>query len=290
MIVGGVIFEFSTGILYIDYFQVYSFAFYTGHFFGAWIFMAGFVLHVGLKLPTMVHSLRSRSLRAELHIGLADTRPEEVDDELVAVEPAPATISRRALLALVGATSLAIFVLTAGENVGGRFRSLALLAPRNRSPGTGANHFPVNNTAASKGITAARTGPAWRVELVGARRVSLSRAQLLALPQAAAAVPITCTEGWSTGVQHWSGVRLADLARLVGTGPAAQATVESIDPSYAVTFSDRQVRAADSLLALRVNGADLSLDHGFPARIIVPATPGTQNIKWVGRITFAEAH
>ena len=29
----------------------------------------------------------------------------------------------------------------------------------------------------------------------------------------------------------------------------------------------------DSLLALRVNGADLSLDHGYPARVIVPARP-----------------
>jgi DMSO/TMAO reductase YedYZ molybdopterin-dependent catalytic subunit len=286
MIVGGVIFEFSSGILDIDYFSAFRFDFYTGHFFGAWIFMAGFVLHVGLKLPTMVRSLRSRSLRAELRTSLAGTRPEPVDDELVAVEPAPPTISRRATLALVGGTSLAIFVLTAGENIGGRFRSLALLAPRNRSPGTGANHFPVNNTATSKGITEARTGPGWRVELVGARRLSLSRGQLLALPQAAAAVPITCTDGWSTGVQHWSGVRLADLAQLVGTGPAGQAKVESIDTGYGATFSSRQVHAGESLLALRVNGADLSLDHGFPARIIVPTSPGTQNIKWVSRITF----
>ncbi|MBU1823334.1 MAG: molybdopterin-dependent oxidoreductase [Bacteroidetes bacterium] len=43
-----------------------------------------------------------------------------------------------------------------------------------------------------------------------------------------------------------------------------------------------------SLLALRVNGADLSLDHGYPARVIVPATPGNRNTKWVYRITFME--
>jgi DMSO/TMAO reductase YedYZ molybdopterin-dependent catalytic subunit len=42
-----------------------------------------------------------------------------------------------------------------------------------------------------------------------------------------------------------------------------------------------------ALLALKVNGADLSPDHGYPARIIVPALPGVHNTKWVGRMSFA---
>jgi len=36
-----------------------------------------------------------------------------------------------------------------------------------------------------------------------------------------------------------------------------------------------------------VNGEDLSLDHGFPARIIVPALPGVHNTKWVSKLAFA---
>lgn len=47
-----------------------------------------------------------------------------------------------------------------------------------------------------------------------------------------------------------------------------------------------QIRDPDSLLALRVNGADLSLDHGYPARVIVPALPGVHNTKWVSSISF----
>ena len=49
---------------------------------------------------------------------------------------------------------------------------------------------------------------------------------------------------------------------------------------------DNQVRDPRSLLALRVNGADLSPDHGYPARVIVPANPGVNNTKWVTRVTF----
>jgi DMSO/TMAO reductase YedYZ molybdopterin-dependent catalytic subunit len=28
------------------------------------------------------------------------------------------------------------------------------------------------------------------------------------------------------------------------------------------------------------------MDHGYPARIIVPALPGVHNTKWVGSIEF----
>jgi len=42
----------------------------------------------------------------------------------------------------------------------------------------------------------------------------------------------------------------------------------------------------DAMLAQRVNGVDLSLDHGYPARIIVPALPGVHNTKWVSSIDF----
>jgi DMSO/TMAO reductase YedYZ molybdopterin-dependent catalytic subunit len=46
------------------------------------------------------------------------------------------------------------------------------------------------------------------------------------------------------------------------------------------------VRDGRALLALRVGGADLSPDHGYPARVIVPAAPGVMNTKWVRQLTF----
>jgi DMSO/TMAO reductase YedYZ molybdopterin-dependent catalytic subunit len=50
-----------------------------------------------------------------------------------------------------------------------------------------------------------------------------------------------------------------------------------------------QTVSPDSLLALRVNGAELSPDHGYPARLIVPALPGVHNTKWVVTIGFSRA-
>ena len=51
-------------------------------------------------------------------------------------------------------------------------------------------------------------------------------------------------------------------------------------------MSGRQLRDPRTLLALKVNGQDLSLDHGFPARVIVPALPGVHNTKWVRELAF----
>ena len=284
LVVGGVIFEMSTGILNVDYLNPAAFP--TGHFYGAWAFMAGFVIHACVKFVDMVRALRSRPFAAEMRTGLAGTRPERIESDLVAADPAPATISRRGVLALVGGTSLIVFLLTAGESIGGAFRRLALFGTHYRSPGTGANHFPVNHTAASRNITAANTGPDWRLVLVGRRRVSLSRGQLLAMPLTTAELPIACTEGWST-LQRWTGVALADLAQLSGVANPAMAQLTGLD-SHMVKLSGSQVTASDSMLALRVNGADLSLDHGFPARVVVPSAPGTHNTKWIAQIVFSE--
>ncbi|HUD16126.1 MAG TPA: hypothetical protein VMQ59_02640, partial [Acidimicrobiales bacterium] len=213
LIVGGIVFEMVTGILSISYYSQINF--YSGHFYGAWAFIAGFAIHVCVKSGDMVRALRSRPFRVELRTRLADTRPETVNGTLVAREPAAPTISRRGILALVGGSSLAIFLLTAGETIGGAMRELALFGTHYRSPGVGANRFPVNYTAASVGVTESDTGPDWRLSLVGTHRLSLSRDQLLAMPLVTADLPIACTEGWSTQ-QRWTGVPLSYLARLVG--------------------------------------------------------------------------
>lgn len=290
LLVGGALFEFATGILNVQYWYVFPGSFYTLHFYGAWVFIAAFALHVALKFGRMRSALRSRRLRDELRTSTADTVPEPPDpDGLVSADPARPSISRRGALGLVGAGALTLFAVTVGQSIGGPLRSTALLAPRGQDPGTGPLGFQVNKTAASVGVTAATTGPDWRLELRGAGASrQFSRADLLALPQHTAALPIACVEGWSTADQVWTGVRLRDLARMAGLPQPASVLVESLEHGGfgTVRLRGNQVADGDSLLALRVNGVDLSLDHGFPARVIVPANPGVHNTKWVRRLTF----
>lgn len=290
MLVGGILFEMVTGVLNIQYDYIFGFSFYTAHYFGAWVFAIGFLMHVTIKGRRMWAGLRSMSMRAVLRTAAADTQPEPWrPGGLAAAEPGPATMSRRGALALVGGGALFLALITAGQTLGGRTRPAALLLPHGRDRGSGANDFDVNRTAAAAGIAAADIGARWRLTLGGgARPVVLDRALLLAMPQHTAVLPIACVEGWST-TQAWTGVRLADLARLAGVPAPRSARVSSVERAgafNAATLHGSQVLHPDALLALRVNGAELSVDHGFPARIVVPALPGVHNTKWVGAIDF----
>jgi DMSO/TMAO reductase YedYZ molybdopterin-dependent catalytic subunit len=295
LLVGGAVFEFITGILDIQTWYKFPGSFYPLHFYGAWVFTAGFVVHVTLKLPVMIRALRSRSLIGELRTGLAKMRPEPPDAGYLApLEPAEPTISRRGVLAFAGAGSALIAILAVGQSLGGPLRRTALLAPHGQDVSGGPGDFQVNRTAASVGIKESETGAAWRLTLMtdsqaGRPPVVLARANLLRLEQHTASLPIACVEGWSTDDQAWSGVRLRDLARLAGVTHPASVLVQSLQRGGAFSqaaLSAGQIMDPDSLLALRVNGADLSPNHGYPARVIVPANPGVHNTKWVTSLTF----
>ncbi|MFG3601294.1 molybdopterin-dependent oxidoreductase [Micromonospora chersina] len=286
LLVGGILFQTATGLLNIQYAYLFGFDFYTAHWYGAWIFTAALVTHVAIKLPRMLTALRGPGFA---RTPVERTRPEPADpDGLVARRPGPATMSRRGVLALVGGGALLLAALTVGQSVDA-LRRTALLLPRGRRIDDGPTGFPVNRSVAAAGVTPEQTGPGWRLTLrAGNRTVALDRARLLALAQHTAVLPIACVEGWSTS-QTWTGVRLRDLAALVGAAGPATARVRSLERAglfREAVLHGGQVTDPDALLALRVNGVDLSPDHGYPARVIVPALPGVHCTKWVAEIVF----
>jgi DMSO/TMAO reductase YedYZ molybdopterin-dependent catalytic subunit len=290
MLVGGILFEIVTGVLYIQYDYIFGFSFFPAHYYGAWVFIAGFLMHIALKIPRMISGLRSMSLRDVLRTNRADTRPEKPDpDELVAAHPSPPTMSRRGVLGLTGAGVLLTGLVTAGQTIGGVMRHLPLMLPTGDTTGKGPNDFRINKTARGVGVDPAATGESWRLTLRGGPApVVLRRDDLTEMAQHSARLPIACVQGWAT-VQAWGGVRLADLAALAGIPSPRSALVSSLGREgyfNRATLQANQISHPDAMLALRVNGADLSLDHGYPARIIVPAIPGVHNTKWVSSIDF----
>ncbi|MET8097576.1 molybdopterin-dependent oxidoreductase [Streptomyces sp. NPDC005236] len=312
LLVGGALFEFTTGVLNIQLDYVFPGSFYTLHFYGAWVFIAAFVTHAVLRVPTALRNLSligrpgPRTDRASASQGASpgassDASPDagepaRPEDGLVSPDPLPPTVSRRGALGFVGGGSVLLAATTAGRSFDGPLRETALLTPHGGAePGSGPGGFQINKTAAARGISATETSEeAWRLVVSGkGRTVRLSRAELSELPLHSSALPIACVEGWSTSDQWWRGVRLRDLAGLVGyeVEAAPAVLVESLQRHGAfrvAALRDNQVRDPRSLLALSVNGAELSPDHGYPARIIVPAAPGVLNTKWVARMTFGE--
>ena len=290
LLVSSAVFLFATGVANMQYWYPFHFNFVVAHYWAAVVFVASLGVHLVVKLPVAARAYRRHGVLRPLRDDLAHTTRESEDpDGLVPEDPAAPTVTRRGALALVGAGSMLLVVTTAGQAIGGPLRSLALLAPRRQSADEGPNGFSVNKTFVGAGVPEDAIAPAmYRLTLRGPRgERSFSRDQLLALPQRTESLPIACVEGWST-TQRWTGVPLAALAAMVG-GETVEGVVESLQPRgvlRAAALSPDQIGDGRSLLALKVNGEDLSLDHGYPARVIVPALPGVHNTKWVASITF----
>lgn len=258
-LVGGSLFQVVSGILNVArWYAPMPFFFTAAHYWVAWLTIGGLLAHVGVKLPVIREAL---------------TRT---------VEPGTG-FDRRALLGAAGAAAGLITLATVGQTVR-PLAPVALLAPRR--PTTGPQGVPVNKTAGGAGVRDAALDPGYALTVEGpAGRVRLTLAELQALPQHTAVLPITCVEGWSA-TATWTGVRLRDLAVLV-TGDARDATVESLEAGGRYRTSavaGPHLRDPLTLIALRLNGEPLHLDHGYPARLIAPNRPGVMQTKWVGRI------
>ena len=268
VLVAAALFQLISGILNTSrWYTPMPFFFTTGHYWVAWLAVGALLVHVGVQLPAIRGAL---------------ARP--------AGEPRPDGLSRRGLLTAVGAAAGLITVTTIGQTVR-PLSGLAVLAPRR--PGLGPQALPVNKTATSAGVLAAATDPTYRLLVAGpARHISLDLAALNALPQRTADLPIACVEGWSASAT-WTGLRLRDLVALVGADPdRAIVQVESLQAGgryRASTVAPEHARDPLTLIALRLGGETLHLDHGYPARLIAPNRPGVLQTKWIGRITVRES-
>ncbi len=99
-------------------------------------------------------------------------------------------------------------------------------------------------------------------------------------------LPIACVEGWSAGAS-WRGVSVRELVRNAGAPSNARVRVVSLEAGGRYRTSLLEPDAVTdhlTLLALRLNGAELDLDHGFPCRLIAADRPGVMQTKWVSRL------
>ncbi|HYZ99092.1 MAG TPA: molybdopterin-dependent oxidoreductase, partial [Acidimicrobiales bacterium] len=235
----------------------------------SWITVGALVIHIGAKASVV---------RANL------TRPEPESETST---PAPAgSLTRRQLLGATAGASLVLTLATIGETLT-LLGSLARLAQRR--PGVGPQDLPVNKTARSAGVLDLAVDPAYRLVVDGrvGRPLALSLNELQAMPQHTVDLPIACVEGWSA-TATWTGVRVRDLLAEAGTeGADRTVDVESVQPQGRYRRSQLNPSHAadpDTILALRLDGEPLHIDHGFPVRLLGPNRPGVLQTKWVSRL------
>ncbi|MFC4607161.1 molybdopterin-dependent oxidoreductase [Streptomyces maoxianensis] len=263
VLVAAAVFQLFTGLLNIVQWYPWPFSFVPTHFAVAWLLLGAVILHVAVKYPE-IRAHWSRRSPGTLELPAADG-PD-----------------RRSLLTGVAAAVGAVTLTTVGQSLT-PLKTFDLLAPRH--PDHGPQGLPVNRTAAAAGLAGVSTAH-WRLTVLGTYSYQLTLDELAAMPQHTVTLPISCVEGWSKSAQ-WTGVRVQDLLERAGARPDAAVRVVSLERrgTYRVMeMGSGYTRDPLTLLALRLNGQVLSLDHGFPARVIAPNRPGVLQTKWVTRM------
>jgi hypothetical protein len=270
----GAIFQLATGIANIAQWYRFRFFFTVTHFWVAWITVGALLVHVAAKLAVV-----------RANVGAGRSGREHLTDRRSVPEPPGDGLSRRGLgIAVVTAVGV-ITATTVGQWIPG-LAGLDLLAPRR--PDVGPQRLPVNRTAAQAQVSVTARDPGYRLEVVGPRPVTLTLEELRTFGSHTVRLPITCVEGWSADAT-WHGPRLRDLLDAAAIPSGATVRVESLERRGGYRSSEvRPPHARDplTLLATGLNGADLSLDHGYPARLIAPDRPGVLQTKWVHRVVM----
>ncbi|MDX2676389.1 molybdopterin-dependent oxidoreductase [Streptomyces soliscabiei] len=263
VLVAGAVFELFTGLLNTAQWYPWPFSFVPVHYAVGWLVVGALLLHVAVKAPEIRAHWTRRSP------GTLTLPAEDAAD-------------RRSLLAAVGAAVGAVTLTTVGQSFT-PLKGLDLLAPRH--PDHGPQALPVNRTATAAGVTHL-TAKNYRLVVSGPRPYTLTLDELRALPQREVELPIACVEGWSRSAR-WTGVRVADLLERAGAPRDARVRVVSLQlrGGYRVSeMGHEHARDPLTLIALRLNGEELTPDHGYPARLIAPNRPGVLQTKWVGRL------
>jgi len=307
LFVGASLVEITIGLLNTFQLYIWPFGFRQVHYALAYVIIGSLAIHIAVKLPVIRRYwfkgrmpagepvLASGREDAEIGRELADARAARAPFaargitgrvfDWIDTTPAPdKAVSRRGFVATLAVAAAALVAFTGGQS----FRVLDRLnafAPR--KAGIGPQSLPINRTAAAAKVTETAVDPGWTLTIAnGDRSIDLSYADLTGMPQTSVDLPIACVEGWSQ-MASWRGVRMSELAALVGatSADAFKATSLETNSRYGVmTMGPEYVNDPLTLVAVQLNGEPLDIDHGYPARMIAPGRPGVLQTKWLSRL------
>jgi DMSO/TMAO reductase YedYZ molybdopterin-dependent catalytic subunit len=129
----------------------------------------------------------------------------------------------------------------------------------------------------------------WRLPIDGlvARPMSISLADLEALPSRSQITLQACEEGWSF-IAEWAGAPLSSVLESVGVAPRAKYVFFFAYDDWFESIDMADALHPQTLLAHTMNGEPLPLDHGAPARLKLPRQLGYKNLKYLSRITVTD--
>ncbi|MCC6175587.1 MAG: molybdopterin-dependent oxidoreductase [Chloroflexi bacterium] len=122
-----------------------------------------------------------------------------------------------------------------------------------------------------------------RIDGLVERPLTLSLADLAALPRHDLTAEFACLEGWTVPDVAWQGVpveAILEAARLLPEAAWIQASARDFSVPLPLDV------ARQGMLALYLDGQPLPTEHGGPVRLVVPGQDCYTSIKWLDHLTL----
>ncbi len=133
----------------------------------------------------------------------------------------------------------------------------------------------------------------WRLQVTvadGTPALTLSLADMMALPRIEMITRFCCIEGWAA-IAYWGGVRFSDFTKKYFR-PDLQLPkyvyMATPEEDYYVGLDMKSAMHPQSLLAYEQNGKPLEDQHGAPLRLVIPVKYGIKSIKRIGMIQYTD--
>ena len=111
-------------------------------------------------------------------------------------------------------------------------------------------------------------------------------AEFCALPRTKVFADMHCVTRWSLLNNLWDGVATTELLNHVKVSPAAKFVMVHCEYGFSTNLPIDDFFNKDCLFALKHNGEDLTAEHGYPLRLVVPKLYAWKSAKWVRGIEF----
>ena len=116
--------------------------------------------------------------------------------------------------------------------------------------------------------------------------VTFTWEEFTALPKTTITSDIHCVTAWSKLDNAWEGVAFREVMKRVHLKPEARYAMVHSFGGYTTNVPLSDLDDDDVLFACKHNGEDLTSDHGWPLRLVVPKLYFWKSAKWVRGLRF----
>src|SRR5882724_12104453 len=108
------------------------------------------------------------------------------------------------------------------------------------------------------------------------------------LPRMAVTRDFHCVTRWSRFDNRWEGVAFREILRRVRLKPGAAFVLVHAEQGFTANVPLADLDRDDVLFATHHDGVPLTLDHGYPLRLVVPHLYAWKSVNWARALEFLD--